>query len=153
MKRFLSIALIVAVVGCKSDKEEKSEDDSFLIPSSEQSSTKSPEDESIARGKTIYSKVCTACHLPNGQGIPGTYPPLDDADWLTEKREESIRAVKYGISRPIEVNGEPYDNLMPSMGLNDQEVANVMNYIMNSWSNDTDKPVTEEEVAGINKGE
>jgi mono/diheme cytochrome c family protein len=38
---------------------------------------------------------------------------------------------------------------MPAMGLSNQEVADVMNYIMTSWSNKQSKIVTESEVAAI----
>ncbi|MBT8319263.1 MAG: cytochrome c [Gramella sp.] len=105
----------------------------------------------MERGKVIYSDLCVTCHLPNGKGITGTYPPLDGSNWLTEKREESIRGVKYGMQGPIVVNGEKYDNIMTPMGLSDQEVADAMNYIMNSWSNNIDDMVTVEEVAAIEK--
>jgi mono/diheme cytochrome c family protein len=40
---------------------------------------------------------------------------------------------------------------MPAMGLSNEEVADVMNYIMNSWSNKQSKKVTKEEVANIKK--
>ncbi len=89
------------------------------------------------------------CHLPNGKGTKGIFPPLDGADWLTEKREESIHAVKFGQSGEIVVNGITYNNVMPPMGLSDREVADVMNYIMNSWSNTQDKMVSIEEVKAI----
>ena len=102
-------------------------------------------------GKKIYNDLCVTCHLPNGKGIAGTYPPLDGSNWLTEKREESIRGIKYGMQGPIEVNGEKYDNIMTPMGLSDKEVADAMNYVMNSWSNNIKDMVTEEEVAGIQK--
>ncbi|HSI70276.1 MAG TPA: hypothetical protein VK941_08600, partial [Gillisia sp.] len=78
-------------------------------------------------------------------------PPLDASDWLTEKRTESIHAVKYGLRGPIEVNGEKYNSVMVDLGLTDKEVADVMNYINNSWSNNIDEVVTEEEVAAIKK--
>lgn len=89
------------------------------------------------------------CHLPNGKSTKGIFPPLDGADWLTEKREESISAVKFGQSGEIVVNGITYNNVMPPMGLSDREVADVMNYIMNSWSNTQNKKVTENEVKAI----
>lgn len=152
MKKLLFIFGLIAIVACKSDKKEKdTEEESYVIPSSEKSSEKSPLTESIKRGKEVYSDLCVTCHLPNGKGIPGTYPPLDGSNWLTEKREESIRGVKYGMQGPIEVNGEKYDNIMTPMGLSDQEVADAMNYVMNSWSNKIDNMVTVEEVAAIEK--
>jgi mono/diheme cytochrome c family protein len=152
MKKLLFIFGVLAMVACKSDNKEKdTEEESYVIPSSEKSSEKSPLSESIKRGKEVYSDLCVTCHLPTGKGIAGTYPPLDGSNWLTEKREESIRGVKYGMQGPIEVNGEKYDNIMTPMGLSDKEVADAMNYVMNSWSNKNDKMVTEEEVAAIKK--
>jgi mono/diheme cytochrome c family protein len=152
MKKLLFIFGVLAMVACKSDNKEKdTEEESYVIPSSEKSSEKSPLTESIKRGKEVYSDLCVTCHLPTGKGIAGTYPPLDGSNWLTEKREESIRGVKYGMQGPIEVNGEKYDNIMTPMGLSDKEVADAMNYVMNSWSNKNEKMVTEEEVAAIKK--
>ncbi len=152
MKKLLLIVGLLAIVGCKSDKkEENKEEESYIIPSSEKSSEASPLQASIKRGKEIYSDLCVTCHLPTGKGIPGTYPPLDGSNWLTEKREASIRGVKYGMQGPIEVNGEKYDNVMTPMGLSDQEVADALNYVMNSWSNNIDDMVTAEEVAAVEK--
>lgn len=108
-------------------------------------------EESIARGATVYSNFCAQCHLAGGGGIENTFPPVNKADWLYEKREESIRAIKYGLSGPIEVNGKPYDNLMPNLYLEDQEVVDVMNYMLTAWDNTMSEPVTLEEVAGVEK--
>ncbi|PTX43629.1 cytochrome c [Christiangramia gaetbulicola] len=155
MRKLLFVfGLAAAMVACKSDKKEKdSEEESYVIPSSEKSSEKTPLTASVERGKKIYNELCVTCHLPNGKGIAGTYPPLDGSNWLTEKREESIRGVKYGMQGPIEVNGEKYDNIMTPMGLSDQEVADAMNYVMNSWSNNIKDMVTVEEVAAVQEKE
>ncbi len=107
--------------------------------------------ESISRGAGIYNNFCASCHLSTGEGIKGVFPPLANSNWLTEKRKESIHAVKFGLKGPIEVNDEEYDNFMPALGLNDQEIADVMNYINNAWGNRVEKPVTKEEVAAIEK--
>lgn len=106
-------------------------------------------EKSIQRGQAIYNDFCIQCHGADGKGMPRVFPPLDGADWLTEKRTESIHAVKYGQSGEIVVNGNVYNNVMPPMGLTDMEVADVMNYVMNSWSNTQEKPVTVEEVQAI----
>ncbi len=108
-------------------------------------------EKSIIRGKSVYNDFCVQCHLPNGKGTKGIFPPLDGADWLVEKRTESIRAVKYGQKGEIVVNGVTYNNAMPPMGLTDQEVTDVMNYTMNSWSNEQEDMVTLEEVSVIKK--
>lgn len=108
-----------------------------------------PLKESIARGKDIYTDFCIQCHLPTGKGNGTTFPPLDGSDWLKKKRKESIHAVKFGQKGEILVNQKTYNNLMPPMGLSNKEVADVMNYILNSWSNKNQKMVTEKEVASI----
>ena len=102
-------------------------------------------------GKEIYADFCMQCHGANGKGDTKNFPPLDGSDWLNTKRNESIAAVKFGQSGEIVVNKIKYNSSMPAMGLTNQEVADVMNYIMTSWSNKQTKIVTEEEVAAIKK--
>lgn len=105
--------------------------------------------ESIKRGALVYEDFCMNCHLPDGKGTPNIYPPLADSDYLIKKREESIKAVKYGLAGEITVNGKKYNNAMASSGLLDDEVADVMNYILNSWGNADGKIVTVAEVSKI----
>tara|TARA_R110000851_G_scaffold157319_2_gene300192 strand:+ start:1803 stop:2207 length:405 start_codon:yes stop_codon:yes gene_type:complete len=109
-------------------------------------------EESISRGADIYSDFCINCHMANGEGVEKTFPPLAKSDFLLNKREESIRGVKYGQQGYILVNGVTYNNIMPPMGLEDEEIADVMNYILNSWGNKSDSIVTPEEVSmNVNK--
>jgi mono/diheme cytochrome c family protein len=125
--------------------------DSFLMVEKFGNQEKKTVQSSREAGKEIYVEFCMQCHLPNGKGTPSTIPPLAGSNWLVDKRTASIHAVKYGQSGPIEVNGKKYNNSMPPMGLTDEEVADVMNYIMTSWGNKQKKPVTEAEVAAIKK--
>jgi mono/diheme cytochrome c family protein len=106
--------------------------------------------KSITRGKEIYTDFCMQCHLGNGKGSE-TVPPLANSDWLVNKRNESIHSVKYGQSGPIKVNGKNYNAMMSPLGLTDEEVADVMNYIMNSWGNKQTKMVTVTEVKAVKK--
>jgi mono/diheme cytochrome c family protein len=107
--------------------------------------------KSIANGKEVYADFCMQCHKATGNGSGRTYPPLDGSDWLKNKRTASIHAVKYGLKGAIVVNGQKYSSTMSPMGLSDEEVADVMNYIMNSWSNKQTKMVTVAEVALVKK--
>ena len=106
-----------------------------------------PLQKSIANGKELYTELCIQCHRANGKGNGTTFPPLDGSDWLKKKRTESIHAVKYGQKGEIVVNGKKFNNMMPAPGLSNEEIADVMNYVMNSWSNKTKKMVTAKEVA------
>lgn len=107
-------------------------------------------EESMERGKEVYDTMCVACHMADGTGMPGVFPPLAQADYL-ENTEASIRAVKYGLQGEITVNGETYNNIMTPLGLNDQEVADVMNYVLNSWGNEAESMITAEQVAEVSE--
>lgn len=108
-----------------------------------------PLSQSVERGKVIYRELCITCHLYNGKGVAGAFPPLNPSDWLTEKRAESIHALKYGLNGPIKVNGQSYDNVMLAQGLDDQEVADVMNYTIQTWNKGS--MVTVDEVKAVKK--
>ena len=49
------------------------------------------------------------------------------------------------------MNHATYNGYMAPLGLNDDEVADVMNYITNTWGNKNDKLITKEEVSKIKK--
>jgi len=98
-------------------------------------------EKSIARGKGIYMENCVTCHMGAGEGVPQTFPPLAKADYLTKTPEKAIHAIKYGLQGKILVNGMEFDNMMPAPGLDDEETADVMNYILNSWGNSSEKKI------------
>jgi mono/diheme cytochrome c family protein len=100
-------------------------------------------------GKEVYEDFCMVCHGPDGKGIAGQFPPLAGSDYLSKKRKESIHGVKFGQSGEMIVNKIKYNNVMPALGLSNQEVADVMNYVMTSWGNKQKVKVTEEEVEKI----
>ncbi len=110
-----------------------------------------PLQESITRGQEIYTDFCMNCHMANGEGVANTYPPLAKSDYLKNNRAASIRGIKYGQKGEITVNGITYNGNMTAMGLDDEEVADVMNFINNSWGNSNKKMVTEAEVSAIKK--
>jgi len=105
--------------------------------------------QSMKRGSAIYNDFCIQCHMEDGKGVAGTFPPLAKADYLNEQTTASIKAVKYGLQGKIVVNGETYQSAMPKPGLYDDEVADVMNYILNSWGNTYVEIITEEQVSTI----
>lgn len=106
---------------------------------------------SIERGSEIYADFCVTCHMENGEGVAYTFPPLANSDYLLQNREESIKGVKYGRRGELIVNGITYNDTMAPLGLEDEEVADVMNYILNSWGNSSSKIVTLDEVEAITK--
>jgi mono/diheme cytochrome c family protein len=104
--------------------------------------------QSMKRGEEIYEDFCITCHMHEGEGVPGAFPPLAGADYLLQKRQESIHAVKYGQKGELTVNGVKYNNIMLPLYLSDEEVADVLNYVLNSWGNEGEF-VTVEEVKSV----
>jgi nitrite reductase (NO-forming) len=107
--------------------------------------------ESMARGKGIYDGTCTVCHMAEGQGLPGVFPPLAKSDYLMKDLDRSIKAMVDGLTGEIEVNGTKYNGVMPASGLDDKDIADVLNYIRNSWGNKGDM-VKESAVAKVRAG-
>jgi len=104
--------------------------------------------QSMERGKEIYNQLCIACHQVNGEGIPGAFPPLAKSDYLLKDITRGIRAVKYGLQGEIVVNGQKYNSIMTSQQLSDNETADVLNYVLNSWGNSHDY-VSPEQVKAV----
>lgn len=141
-----SLLLMILLLGCNNTKQQ-------AVPDQEITKNKiqSPLKLSIDRGAVVYKNLCSQCHRPNGKGIANNYPPLAGSNWLTQKRSESIKAVKYGLKGAIVVNQKQYDGLMSPMGLSNMQVADVMNFTMNSWGNKQKEMVTLKEVASVKK--
>ncbi|PQO25255.1 hypothetical protein C5Y96_25465 [Blastopirellula marina] len=110
----------------------------------------------MAMGKEIFLREshCATCHQPHGQGMPNLYPPIDGTLWATGSEDRLISMVLDGMHGTIEVKGKTYSSppLPPMTGfrqlLNDEEVAAVLTYVRNSWSNRA-KPITASQVAKI----
>ena len=106
--------------------------------------------DSYERGKLLYDDFCVRCHLPNGLGESGLVPPLANADFLDDIKA-TVHSIKYGIHGPIIVNGVEYDGSMSPMGLEDDEIADVTNFILNSWGNTSDDMIDEQYVKKVNE--
>jgi nitrite reductase (NO-forming) len=91
--------------------------------------------ERIERGSRVYSNVCMACHQPNGQGIPGAFPPLAGSDFLNADKQRAIHIVANGLSGPVHVNGNTFNSQMPALQLSDEDVANVLTHVYSKWGN------------------
>jgi mono/diheme cytochrome c family protein len=103
-------------------------------------------------GKRVYTANCMACHQANGQGQAGVYPPLAGSEWVLEPQHEKhmIAIVLHGLSGPITVKGNQYNNAMTPFGgiLNDQQIANLLTYIRSEWGNEA-PAITPEQVAAL----
>ena len=107
-------------------------------------------EKSKKRGEDIYLSYCITCHMDKGQGIQGAFPPLANSDYLMADKERAISTIINGLTEEITVNGQVYFGEMTPQDLNDQEVADVLNFIMNSWGN-IGETVLESEVSKARK--
>lgn len=101
--------------------------------------------ESMKRGEELYISNCVSCHMKNGQGLAKVFPPLAGSDYMQADQTRAIRQVLYGAKGEMVVNGITYNGEMSGFDLGDESVADLMNYIQNSWGNEA-KMVKPEDV-------
>lgn len=101
--------------------------------------------ERIQFGKNVFTQNCMACHQAEGQGVPGAFPPLAKSDYLMQDKTRAISVLLHGLSGKVKVNGKEYNGVMPALELNNEQVANVLTYVRNSWGNKGDA-ITPEDV-------
>jgi len=106
-------------------------------------------EESIHRGEEVYIYYCQKCHMSDGKGGENLYPPLAGSDYLFNNINQSIKIIMLGSDKDIVVLGKTHDMDMEATFLTDKEIADVMNYILNSWENSYDGIITEENVSAL----
>jgi nitrite reductase (NO-forming) len=103
----------------------------------------------VEAGRVLYTGTCSVCHQDDGAGLPNVFPPLAKSDFLMADKERSIAVVLNGLSGPVTVNGAAFNSVMPPMSqLADDEIANILTYVRNSFGNEGDA-VSKEEVAKV----
>jgi nitrite reductase (NO-forming) len=104
----------------------------------------------IERGKGVYMQTCFVCHQPEGQGVPAAIPPLAKSDYLAKiSNEDVIHGVLAGRTGEVVVNEKKYNGTMtPFYYLTDEQIANAITYVRNSWGN-TGDAVSPDEVKRV----
>jgi cytochrome c oxidase subunit 2 len=84
-------------------------------------------DELKSRGEKVYAANCVACHQATGKGTPPAFPPLDGSKIVSGPKQGHIDMV---------LNGKP-NTAMQAFGkqLSDTEIAAVITFERNSWTN------------------
>ncbi|MDX2110426.1 MAG: copper-containing nitrite reductase [Verrucomicrobiota bacterium] len=118
------------------------------VGSSAAPATATSKAQRIEAGSRTYAAICAACHQPTGLGIPGAFPPLAKSDYIKADKLRAVSAVVHGLSGPVTVNGQKFNSVMPAVTLSDDEVANVVTYVLNNFGNDAGD-VTSSEVAKV----
>jgi mono/diheme cytochrome c family protein len=118
------------------------------LPDSPASSTQAPDPKAMARGAAIFSDSCASCHMENGVGQPGYFPPLGGDAVAQQVNPDSLTHMILAGVRTAPTPTRPSPLAMPSFAwkLSDQEVADVSTYMRNSWGNRAN-PVSASQVA------
>ena len=83
------------------------------------------------QGRVLYERNCQSCHMEDGQGLGQLIPPVANADFVLEHRDELACIIRYGIEGPLEVNGVSYDGHMDgNRQLTDIEINNLVHYLL-----------------------
>jgi mono/diheme cytochrome c family protein len=96
-----------------------------------------PPQAEMAAGKALYAHACVACHEADGSGAPRIYPPLPgNANLQSVDPTSTLRIILDG-AQTLTTPRAPNPGSMPAYArqLSDQEIADVTNYIRNSWGN------------------
>jgi len=88
-------------------------------------------------GGQIYSAQCVACHQATGAGLPGVFPPLAGAEWVTGPENVAAAILLHGVTGKLTVKGAAYNGQMPAFKdkLNDAEIAAVLSHIRSNFGN------------------
>lgn len=112
--------------------------------------------DSFQRGEKAYhhAENCVICHGLKGEGMEAVKaPPLDGSEWVTSDKTRLTKIALHGIMGPIEVKGTKYDGAMPGFNgrISNKEIADILTYVRNAWSNKVGDSVIEAEVQKLQK--
>jgi cytochrome c oxidase subunit 2 len=96
----------------------------------------------VKRGESVYAANCIACHQATGKGA-GPIKPLDGSALVT--------SADHNLMINVMLNGAAGGAMPAWKQLSDTELAAVMTYAKNSWSNKTDQVVQPAEVVAARK--
>lgn len=95
-----------------------------------------PLEQRYKLGQEQFQLNCAVCHQSTGLGVPGAFPPLAKSDFLMSRSDKGIGILLHGINNePVTVNGTHFQGVMPKLSLSDDQIANILSYVRNSWGN------------------
>jgi mono/diheme cytochrome c family protein len=90
----------------------------------------------MARGKIVYDKICLACHMADGNGVPMMNPPLVKTEYVLGDKTRLIKIVLNGFKEDVQINGQSFSNNMtPHKDLTDRQIADVLTFVRKSFGN------------------
>jgi len=107
---------------------------------------------SLANGKLVYTQNCLSCHQADGGGVSNMNPPLIKTTYVLGDKMRLAKIVLNGFSEKVEIEGDIYSNIMPSLNyLSNQQIADVLTYVRSNFGNKA-SAVTVAEVAKARTG-
>jgi cytochrome c oxidase subunit 2 len=103
-------------------------------------------DELKASGEKVYAQYCVGCHQATGLGTPPVFPALSGSKVVTGPKDRQINTVLNGVMK----DGQP-TAMIPFKQLSDVEIAAVITYTRNSWSNKSGDVALPDEVKALRK--
>ena len=104
-------------------------------------------DDLKAHGAKVYGQHCVACHQPGGTGTPPVFPALSGSKVVNGPKVGQIEVVLNGVVK----DGKPTAMAPFKQQLSDTDIAAVITYTRNSWSNKTGEAVLPDEVKALRK--
>jgi len=97
--------------------------------------------QNMANGKKIYQTRCLVCHQADGGGVPNMNAPLDGASNVVGNDiARLVKIIRNGYNERVALDGYYYSNAMTANpDLKDADIADVLSYIRNSWTNKASK--------------
>lgn len=141
---FFIIPIIFLLAACGGESPDKKPVKKVKKPKTEKAAKTSG-----LNGKKLFITHCSVCHMPNGLGVKGSFPPLSNTEWTNGPAEVMIDIVLNGFSEEIEINGDKYVTPMAALPhIKDDELAAILTYVRSSFGNDA-SAVSPEEVAAV----
>ena len=102
-------------------------------------------DESMLLGEKVYNANCAACHMPNGEGLPGVFPALKDSQIAVADQPKHIDILINGVE------GSAMQSYAKQLTMS--EIAAVVTYERNAWGNDTGDLVQAKDINSAMNGQ
>ena len=96
-------------------------------------------DELVAKGEEVFKANCAACHQADGKGMPPAFPPLDGSALVAgpiEAQRDVVMHGREGTAMAAFANQ-----------LSDADLAAVITYTRNAWSNKTGDAIQPAQIA------
>ena len=88
-------------------------------------------------GRQLYLEQCASCHLENGRGVSGKYPPLVGSAWVIGAPNRLTTLVVNGVQGEQHAGAARYAGVMPAWRtvLVPADTAAILTYIRQAWGN------------------